>query len=637
MIGGIPNPLQAFTWGDNGQAMTPEQVARRRAMAALLQQDSASMAPVAHWTQAAARGLGGFLAGRSERIATRAENEGLASADEYVANNPILSALMGETGQALGMPQTQQAPMQAAPQAQMRAMPREARAAPGADAIRAGLVQRGLPPHVADAFVMNFQDESGLNPGIEEHDFNVHGTKGFGLAQWTGPRRSQLEAFARQRGTPVSDVNTQLDFLMSELQGSEKSAARSILSAPDAGSAAAAIVNNFLRPAEEHRARREAAYTGGGGGVSTNAAGMIQAPAQAPSGVIAALAGAQGNPWVAQKYGPVLEALMGQEMGRQDAAYQQSLAQSDPMYRAQLEAQQLANQQARMPQPMKPIEVGGVLLDPVTYQPIFDSRTPSDGGFTLGEGQVRYDASGNVIAQGAAPAPEAFRQATPEEAASYGSPAGQFGPDGRFYPVNPPTGMTIESDGKGGFRFVQGAGAQNAQADAQTEVIQADAMLNSIDEILADPALDRATGILSPTQRIPGTAAYRFGTRARQLEGQAFLQAFESLKGGGAITEIEGQKATQAIGRLDTAQSPDDYRQALEDLREVVQAGRARSAGRAGLDVPTEAAAAMMEEAQATPEAPVRDFRSMSPADLATIDLNSLTDAELDAFLEATK
>lgn len=51
-----------------------------------------------------------------------------------------------------------------------------------------------------------------------------------------------------------------------------------------------------------------------------------------------------------------------------------------------------------------------------------------------------------------------FRRATPEEAAAYGAESGQFGPDGRFYAIDVPQGMTIESDGAGGFRMVQGAG-----------------------------------------------------------------------------------------------------------------------------------------------------------------------------------
>lgn len=52
-----------------------------------------------------------------------------------------------------------------------------------------------------------------------------------------------------------------------------------------------------------------------------------------------------------------------------------------------------------------------------------------------------------------------FRRASPEQAAEYGAAAGQFGPDGRFYPINPPSGMSIESDGQGGFRLTQGPGA----------------------------------------------------------------------------------------------------------------------------------------------------------------------------------
>ena len=131
--------------------------------------------------------------------------------------------------------------------------------------LKAGLTQRGLAPHIADAFIMNFQDESGLNPGINEASPTVPGSRGgYGLAQWTGPRRRQLEAYAGSTGKPVSDVDVQLDFLMGELQGSERNAAQSIMGAKDTGSAAAAIVNKFLRPAEQHRASRVARYTGGG-------------------------------------------------------------------------------------------------------------------------------------------------------------------------------------------------------------------------------------------------------------------------------------------------------------------------------------------------------------------------------------
>lgn len=136
-------------------------------------------------------------------------------------------------------------------------------------------------------------------------------------------------------------------------------------------------------------------------------------------------------------------------------------------------------------------------------------------------------------------------------------------------------GMSLTMGADGSVRFQQGAGVQ----DGRMKPSDPAAMIASIDGILNDPALDTSTGLLSPLQSIPGTPQRRFGARAKQLEGQAFLQAFESLKGGGQITEIEGAKATQAIGRLDTAQSADDYRQALTELREILSAAQSRPLG----------------------------------------------------------
>lgn len=148
-----------------------------------------------------------------------------------------------------------------------------------ADMILQGLVQRGLPQHVAQGFVMNMRDESNLNPGINEAAPIVPGSRGgFGLSQWTGPRRRALEQFAASRGVPVSDMNTQLDFLMTELQGPESRAAQSIFAAPDAATAADAILRNYLRPAPEHVASRSQRYLSGGnisgGGGSTAVMGQ---------------------------------------------------------------------------------------------------------------------------------------------------------------------------------------------------------------------------------------------------------------------------------------------------------------------------------------------------------------------------
>lgn len=69
----------------------------------------------------------------------------------------------------------------------------------------------------------------------------------------------------------------------------------------------------------------------------------------------------------------------------------------------------------------------------------------------------------------------------------------------------------------------------------------------------------------------------KFQPYINQLKGQAFLQAYQDLKGGGHITEIEGEKAEQAIVRLSQTQSEKDFANALKDLRDVTAAGARRA------------------------------------------------------------
>ncbi|MDK8874410.1 phage tail tip lysozyme [Paracoccus sp. SSJ] len=358
--------LTPFFWGRNGQKLTPEQVAREREAASVMAKGAVDFSPVGHWSQGLGRVVQGLMAGYDMRNADRAEQEGLAAAREKVRSNPALSGYFGGSPVAAALAEA--SPDASAPPASpvvsaMMPQQQQPQFAPDGSIIRQGLVERGLPEHIADAFILNFQDESGLNPGINEQNPIVPGSRGgFGLAQWTGPRRRQLEAFAAQRGTPVSDMNTQLDFLMTELQGPESRAAQSILSAQDTPTAAAAIVNNFLRPAEEHRARREAAYLGG-------AAPSFSGGQQAQSTNIPALVEALSDPWVKQEYGPVIQALMGQEMQRQNAAYEQQLRQLDPMYQAQLAKSQFELDAMRNPAPAAPVFEGGQWWDVSGGQP----------------------------------------------------------------------------------------------------------------------------------------------------------------------------------------------------------------------------------------------------------------------------
>ena len=68
----------------------------------------------------------------------------------------------------------------------------------------------GVPAVQAAGIMGNIQGES---------DFDKDCTygKAYGLCQWLGKRRESLEALARSKGKPVSDLEVQLEFLVSEL------------------------------------------------------------------------------------------------------------------------------------------------------------------------------------------------------------------------------------------------------------------------------------------------------------------------------------------------------------------------------------------------------------------------------------
>lgn len=133
--------------------------------------------------------------------------------------------------------------------------------------IVAGLMQRGIPYAAAVGFAGNFSVESGFNPGINEINPTVAGSRGgYGLAQWTGPRRRQYEAFAKSQGAAPDDLNAQLDFLAWELQNTEKGAAQAIFAARDPAEAARLVSEKFLRPGIPHLDNRirEATRIAGG-------------------------------------------------------------------------------------------------------------------------------------------------------------------------------------------------------------------------------------------------------------------------------------------------------------------------------------------------------------------------------------
>lgn len=259
---------------------------------------------------------------------------------------------------------------------------------------------------------------------------------------------------------------------------------------------------------------------------------------------------------------------------------------------------------APAPAPTKGVEINGQLVNPVTGQVIGDYRTPEDPGPTgyiatgeqaaaLGlDPQNSYNVTvdGGVIKAtqiGGGGATVNITQGTesdvwgdaPKDHVWLRDEAGnvltEADPSGRGQrPIAVPIGGTPAA-----------VKASETQSANDSTILEAENALGLISSIMNDPALSSVTGNVQGRlpAGIPGITGGQegadLGVKIQQLQGKAFLQAFETLKGGGQITEREGIAAQNAIARLQTVQSTEEYLAALKELEQIVSAGLARARG----------------------------------------------------------
>ena len=150
----------------------------------------------------------------------------------------------------------------------------------------------------------------------------------------------------------------------------------------------------------------------------------------------------------------------------------------------------------------------------------------------------------------------------PKTEVSYGGSSGApaKAPDGMVNMTNIKTGIVTQVPIKGGV----------VDIDAQKQVTNANNALATIDSALNHAGLNASVGSIDSMFPSASPDAVAFEAYHDQIKGKAFLAAFESLKGGGQITEVEGLKAEQATARLNLAQDEEDYKQALVDLKGVI-------------------------------------------------------------------
>jgi hypothetical protein len=111
-----------------------------------------------------------------------------------------------------------------------------------------------------------------------------------------------------------------------------------------------------------------------------------------------------------------------------------------------------------------------------------------------------------------------------------------------------------------------------------------------VKDLKDSPDLDKLVGNTTGklTSLISGTTEADLQARINQIKGDAFIQAFQDLKGGGAVSETEGEKATTARTRMSEAQSVKEFQTAAQEYIDVMEAGAKSAKRKAGVKVEDE-------------------------------------------------
>lgn len=150
---------------------------------------------------------------------------------------------------------------------------------------------------------------------------------------------------------------------------------------------------------------------------------------------------------------------------------------------------------------------------------------------------------------------------------------------------------TIPKNIAGEARDRAAGGVEGAQIGAApTNISNADIALQAIQELKTHPGKSRGTGASSVFNVIPGTIGKDFQARVDQVTGGAFLTAIQQMQGLGQLSNAEGQTATAAISRMNTATSEKEFDDALADYEAIVQRGKRRAESKLGIEKPEPAA-----------------------------------------------
>lgn len=293
-------------------------------------------------------------------------------------------------------------------------------------------------------------------------------------------------------------------------------------------------------------------------------------------------------------------------------------------------------------QSLPPQERERFLIDPPGYLKATQEKQPQP--YTLAPGATRYGADNQPIASSPVSTPQQMfapsslgkliqeRNALPpdsplvqayDKAIKNASESQERSPSIQFFPgvdalygLNRRTGAATEVRSPSGAPIIapqnspalqgniagskaaakeEGEARTTAKLDLPRVVDNARNNLQLIDQMVGSedgktkphPGFSSAVGLRVPgLGMIPGSDTSNFNVLLDQVKGGAFLEAFNSLKGGGQITEVEGKKATDAITRMQNAQSEKEFVKAAREYQQIIRLGVDRAQGKAGVSAP---------------------------------------------------
>lgn len=143
-------------------------------------------------------------------------------------------------------------------------------------------------------------------------------------------------------------------------------------------------------------------------------------------------------------------------------------------------------------------------------------------------------------------------------------------------------GMTYDASGN----LIPLKGSDVAKQRATT-LDDMKATVRQVDELISHKGFEGSVGAKGLAmgfglrdEPVSGSDEAGFMSRLDQLKGKQFLTAYEALKGGGTITEVEGAKAEKAMARMNVASSESEFKIAAKEFQDAVKSGYEKLAGK---------------------------------------------------------